>query len=1038
MIDLLSRSNSKGKLGKFLLIALACGLWADAVYAKAEITSVREVVEQQTKKVSGTVTDESGQPLPGVSVFIKGTQRGITTDFDGDYQIQASQGEVLVFSYVGFVTQEKIVPSTGNELVINISLKEETQQLEQVVVTALGIKRQEKALSYNVQQVKSEELTRVKEANFVNSLNGKVAGVTIQRSAAGIGGATKVVMRGLKSLDGNNGVLYVIDGVPMFNFRTKGDGDARFGASTGGEGASDLNPDDIESINVLTGPSAAALYGSEAANGVILINTKKGKEGKMEVVASSAIEFVNVAMLPEFQNIYGGQSGSFRSWGAKLDTPSDYNPKSFFNVGTNLNNSITLSTGNKQNQTFVSIAQTDAEGVVPNNSYYRYNIGARNTTNFLNDKLHLDISANYILQGDRNMKTGGGYYNPLVALYLMPRNLDYKDVQLYERYNPLRGIYEKYQPYPEKIDQFFSENPYWIVNRQMFLSNKKRYMFSASLKYDIFDWLNIAGRVRVDNTNAMLEEKIYASSSLFLTGSTKGRYSNESSRFEQTYADVIINANKYFGEDFNLTANLGVSYNDRYNQGISIGGSLLYVPNLFSANNLDPKKSGMGQLYDRNKNVAVFGSAELGYKRMLYLTLTGRNDWSSQLVNSKEPSFFYPSTGISAVINEMVELPKFINFLKVRGSYTEVGSPISKTGLTPGTITYELNASGLKSNSTYPYPEFKAERTKSWELGVNSKMFNNALGIDVTLYKSNTFNQFFEKELSASSGYTKYFLQAGNVENRGIELGINFNKEIIKDLNWNSSFTYSRNINEIIQLINRDYKNPITGEPFGNQPEDYTQTRRGGFLLKEGGSMADITVTGVLIRDANGNLVEEKGKFKVDKSQDIKVGRSTPDFSIGWRNSFSYKGFDLSFLLNGNFGGVVLSGTQPMLDAFGVSKASAEARNNGGVMVDGKLYDAKKYYESIGGSEALGGYYTYDATNVRLQEAALSYTLDGKVLSEKIKRISFSVTGTNLWMIYNKAPFDPQLTAGVGTYAVTEFFMLPSMRTYGFSMKLQF
>ncbi|CEN36894.1 conserved exported hypothetical protein [Capnocytophaga canimorsus] len=478
MIDLLSRSNSKGKLSKFLLMALVCGLWADAIYAKAEITSVREVVEQQTKKVSGTVTDEFGQPLPGVSVFIKGTQRGITTDFDGNYQIQASQGEVLVFSYVGFVTQEKVISSGGNEQVINVSLKEETQQLEQVVVTALGIKRQEKALSYNVQQVKSEELTKVKETNIVNSLNGKVAGVNIQRSASGVGGATKVVMRGLKSIDGNNGVLYVIDGVPMFNRQR--DGAGYFGSPSGGESISDINPEDVESINVLTGPSAAALYGSQAANGVILINTKKGKEGKMEVNISSSLEMITPTLLPQFQDTYG--SVGQKSWGPKLSKPSGYDPSKFFRTGTNITNAITLSTGTKQNQTFVSAAQTDAKGVIPNSDYYRTNISVRNTSSFLNDKLHLDISGSFIRQGNRNMISGGGYFNPLVALYLMPRSLDYRDIEVYERFNPQRGIYEKYQPYPEQLESYFSENPYWVVNRQLFLLNKKRYIMAASLK----------------------------------------------------------------------------------------------------------------------------------------------------------------------------------------------------------------------------------------------------------------------------------------------------------------------------------------------------------------------------------------------------------------------------------------------------------------------------------------------------------------------------------------------------------------------------
>ena len=989
----------------------------------------------QTKvSVTGTVTGNDGLPLPGVSVVIKGTTRGVSTDFDGKYEIQAAGNEVLEFSSLGYTSQSKKVDKSSGKLTLNVVLKEEAQQLGEVVVTALGIKRQEKALSYNVQQVKSEELTKVKDVNVVNSLNGKVAGVNIQRSSSGVGGATKVVMRGLKSIDGNNGVLYVIDGVPLYNKQNDGGGN-NFGKPGGGEGISDINPEDIESINVLTGPSAAALYGSDAANGVILINTKKGKEGKTEVNLSSSIELMTPILLPEFQDTYG--SVGDRSWGEKMATPSGYKPRKFFNTGTNMMNSVTFSTGNAQNQTFVSAAQTEAQGLIPNNAYYRYNVGVRNTANFAKDKLHLDISGNFIRQGSRNMTAGGGYFNPLVGLYLMPRSLDYRDVQSYERYNPSRGIYEKYQPYSDRVGDYYSENPYWVANRQLFLNNKKRYMMSASLKYDILDWLNVTGRVRLDNDYATAEEKIYASTTNFLIGwksewgpDNNGSYTNNQTKDEQTYADIMLNMNKNFGTDFSLTANLGSSYNDRYSTGISAGGVLFRLPNLFSARNFDPQRSGSGQSYYRAKNVAVFASAELGYKGMLYLSATGRNDWSSQLVNSAEPSFFYPSIGLSGVISEMTKLPEFINYLKVRASYTQVGSPISKTGITPGTITHNLTSEGLKTNKVYPYPDFKAERTASWEAGLNTKLFDNALSVDLTLYKSNTYNQFFEQGLSASSIYSAFYLQAGNVENRGVELAVNYNKEFLnKELTWNSSLTYSRNVNEIKELV-RGYRNPFTGELF-----DITEVRKGNFVLREGGSMSDIVVRGVLLRDAQGNLIEQGSQYRFDTSQEIKLGRSTPDFQMGWRNTLSYHNIDFSFLFNGSFGGVVLGGTQPILDAYGVSKASADARDAGGVYVNGKLYNPEKYYNTI---KDLAGYYSYDATNVRLQEVSLNYTLDGKHFWDKVKSVTIGAIGTNLWMIYNKAPFDPQLTFGIGTYAATEYFMTPSAATYGASLKIKF
>ncbi len=986
-------------------------------------------------KVTGTVTGSDGMPLPGVSVVIKGTTRGVSTDFDGKYELQASANEVLEFSSLGYTSQQKKVDKKSGTLTLNIALKEEMQQLGEVVVTALGIKREEKALSYNVQQVKSDELTKVKEVNVVNSLNGKVAGVNIQRSSAGVGGATKVVMRGLKSIDGNNGVLYVIDGVPIFNKQTDSGG-KNFGAPGGGEGISDFNPDDIESINVLTGPSAAALYGSEAANGVILINTKKGKEGKTEVNISSSVEMMTPTHLPEFQNTYG--SSGDKSWGPRLATPSNIEPRKFFQVGSNIMNSVTFSTGNAQNQTFVSAAQTEAEGLIPNNAYYRYNVGVRNTATFAKDKLHLDVSGNFIRQGSRNMMAGGGYFNPLVGLYLMPRSLDFNDVRAFERYNPDRKIYEQYLPWSEKMDSYYKENPYWVANRENFLNNKKRYMMSASLKYDILKWLNVTGRVRIDNDYGTSEKKLYASTINNFIGwkdeygpYNKGLYGINETQDEQTYADIMLNMNKNFGENYSLTANVGSSYNDRYSRGLNVENYLFKVPNLFSVSNFDPQRGGASPSYSRAKNVAVFASAELGYKSMLYLSATGRNDWSSQLVNSAEPSFFYPSVGLSAVISQMVKLPKAINYLKLRGSFTEVGSPISKTGLTPGTITHELSSGNLKANKVYPYPEFKAERTASWEAGLNAKLFESKLTLDMTLYKSNTYNQFFEQKLSSSSAYEKFYLQAGNVENRGIELSLNYNHEFFnKELNWNSSLTYSRNVNEIKELV-RNYRNPFTGEIINQSEVRLTD----GPILREGGSMSDIIVKGVLARDANGNLIEEAAQYKIDKSQEIKIGRATPDFQMGWRNSFSYKNIDLSFLFNGSFGGIVLAGTQPYLNAYGVSKESALAREAGGVLVDGKRYNAEKYYNTV---KDLGGYYSYDATNVRLQELSLSYSLSGEHFWKDVKRVTIGIIGTNLWMIYNKAPFDPQQTFGVGTYAATEFFMTPSAATYGASIKLQF
>lgn len=375
----------------------------------------------EKKTIAGKVCDANGEPLIGVNVSVRGSSTGTVTNLDGEFSLQAAKGEVVEFSYIGYTPNYQTVTGTNTFAIV---MQEDARALDEVVVTALGIKRAEKALSYNVQKIKSEDITGVKDANFVNSLNGKVAGVTINSSASGPGGATRVIMRGAKSIVGNNNVLYVIDGMPIGN-PSKGEVQGEYSGPSNGEGISDFNPDDIESISVLTGPSAAALYGSSAANGVILINTKKGQEGKLKVSVSNNTEFSSAYIMPEFQNQYGNKPSSYKSWGEKLDTPSTFNPKDFFQSGLNVMNSINLSTGTKSNQTFLSAATTNSKGVIPNNEYYRYNFTLRNTSTMLNDKLHLDLSASYVLQGNQNMLSQGRYFNPLLPLYLFPRGEDF-------------------------------------------------------------------------------------------------------------------------------------------------------------------------------------------------------------------------------------------------------------------------------------------------------------------------------------------------------------------------------------------------------------------------------------------------------------------------------------------------------------------------------------------------------------------------------------------------------------------------------------
>ena len=1018
--------------------ALSIALAPTSAYAvgnpvgSPEASMPQAVQQNGNHKVTGRIVDSAGEPLIGATIMVEGTKEGAVTDIDGNFTINTTSKAKLVISYVGYTTQTILV---GDKTTIDVTLKEVANTMNEVVVTALGIKRAEKALSYNVQSVGSNELTRNKDANFVNSLNGKVAGVSISKSASGVGGATRVIMRGAKSIEGDNNVLYVIDGIPIFNFSGGRDSGIMGEGRVSSEGIADFNPEDIESISVLAGPSAAALYGSNAANGAILITTKKGKEGRVAISFSSSADFSSPLLMPKFQNTYGNKLGSYESWGEKLATPSSYDPKKdFFRTGTNFINALTLNMGNEFNQTFASVATTNSRGIVPNNTYDRYNFTIRNTTRMLKNKVQLDLGASYIKQKDNNMVSQGEYWNPIVAAYLFPRGESFESIKTFERYDNVRNFPTQYWPISDS--RFANQNPYWTAYRNLAPDDKDRFMFNAGLTYNIFDWLSVAGRIRLDKTFITSERKIYASSFNYFA-KEKGAYEYYDYKDHQTYIDVITSINKTFGK-FSLAANVGYSYSDYASLTRGYGGNLVLVPNKFSLNNINPSDSKIREAGGDSKvrNVAAFASAELGWRSMVYLTLTGRNDWNSRLVNSSEESFFYPSVGLSGIISEMTKLPSFISYLKVRGSYTEVGSPVSRSGMTPGTITTPIVGGSLKSTDIYPFTDYKAERTKSYEFGLTARFWKK-LSFDFTWYKSNTYNQTFIGELPESSGYKAVYLQAGNVENRGVEMALGYNDNF-GGLQWNSSLVYSKNVNEIKEMV-KDYHHPLSPKPI-NIPE--VSKDNGRVLLKVGGSINDIYARKVLAKDNQGFVnVSPSGGMSLETVEPIYLGKTTPDFTMGWNNNFTYKNFGLSFLINARVGGIVTSSTQALLDRFGVSKASADARDAGGVMIPNQgLYDAKKYYTLVAtGENDLAGYYIYSATNVRLQELTLSYKFNSKLFNNVIKDLTLSFVATNPWMIYCKAPFDPELTASTGTYGQgNDYFMQPSLKSYGFSVKFKF
>lgn len=993
------------------------------------------------KKVSGIVIDENNEPLIGVNIKVEGSSIGAITDIDGNFNIMAPQGSTLSFTYVGYTPQSVKITDKN---IYEIRLVSDTKQLSEVVVTALGIKREQKALSYNVQQVKADAISGIKDANFINSLNGKVAGVNINSSSSGVGGASKVVMRGTKSIEQSSNALYVIDGIPMFNFG--GGGGTEFDSRGKSESIADLNPDDIESISVLTGAAAAALYGSNAANGAIVITTKRGQVGKLQVSVNSNTEFSKPFVLPQFQNRYGtgsrGKTGGTTtlSWGPLLNEASrtGFEPKDFFDTGLIFTNSVTLSTGTEKNQTFFSAASVNSQGIVPNNRYNRFNFTFRNTTSFLNDRMKLDVGASYIIQNDRNMTNQGVYSNPIVPVYLFPRSDDFSLIKVFERWDPARKINTMFWPQGE--GDLRMQNPYWIAYRNLRLNQKKRYMLSAQLSYDITDWLNIAGRVRIDNSHTKYEQKLYASSNATITEeSTQGHYTIAKPDETQTYADVLANINKRFG-DYSLVANVGASIVNNKFEELSYRGPIREkgIPNVFNVFDLDNAKKKARQDEWQEQTQSIFASVEVGWKSMLYLTLTGRNDWASQLANSSTSSFFYPSVGLSGVISEMIQMPSFIDYMKVRGSFSSVGMPYPRN-LTSPTYEYNEATQSWKPKTHYPIGDLKPERTDSWEVGLDMKLFKD-FNLGLSWYLANTFNQTFDPQISVSSGYTTIYLQTGYVRNTGLELSLGYGHTWNNNFRWDSNFTLSHNKNKIKELV-RDYVHPETGELINKDRLDVGGLGKARFILKEGGTLGDLYTQSDLKRDDNGMVdIDPTGIVAIENNlPDIKLGSVFPKANLAWSNHFSWKGISLSALFTARIGGIVYSATEAAMDQYGVSERSALARDNGGVLVNNRtLVDAQNYYTTIGSESGLPQYYTYNATNVRLQEASIGYLIPRKWLGN-VCDIQVSVIGRNLWMIYNKAPFDPESVATTDNYYQgIDYFMMPSTRNIGFNVKINF
>ena len=1011
--------------------------------------SKRPVFRETVRKASadnstvrGRVVDVSGEPLIGATIREKGGTRGTVTDIEGNFILSVPDSAVLQVSFVGY---ESIEVSVGGRKTLEIQLRENTVMLDNVIITALGLEKKEASLAYSIQKVKGEELTRMKEVNMITALAGKAAGVQINKNSSGIGGSAKVSLRGIRSASGDNQPLYVIDGVPMLNIGTEQaysaiGGTANAGNRDGGDGISNLNPEDVESISILKGAPAAALYGSQAANGVILITTKKGNTaGQRNIYFSTGLTFDKAFSLPKMQNCYG-VSDVVDSWGEKAYLPTSNELNDFFRTGLTSITSVSVNYGNEKIQTYFSYANTTGRGIVDKNQLTKHNINLRETAVMFNQRLKLDGNVNVMRQIVKNKPVSGGFYmNPLVGLYRFPRGEDlsyYKDN--YEIYDPERKLgIQNWHTFTEDFEQ----NPYWIQNRIQSKETRMRSIISLSANLRINSWLTVQARGSVDYISDKMRQKFYASTAPALCGAN-GRYIEMDYQETLIYGDVMAMGKRKW-EDFTLDVAIGGSINDknvnstRYD---SKNASLKYA-NVFNLANIVMNGSAsIDQKIDSRRQLqSVFGTAQVGYQDKVFLDLTARNDWASTLAytSHEKSGFFYPSAGLSFLIDKWIQLPEWISFAKLRGTYSKVGNGIPQ--FITNSVSHITAGGELQANDAAPFKEMEPEMTHSVEVGTEWRFFQSRLGFNLTYYRTNTHNQFFKLPALAGDMYAYRYVNAGDIQNRGWELTVDATPVLTPDFTWKTSLNFSSNRNKIKEL-HEELKELVYG------PSSFSSSY--AMKLVKGGSIGDIYGK-AFVRDAEGNIVyqtegDHKGLPTVEgEGNTIKVGNANPRFIMGWNHTFSYKGFSLYFLLDWRYGGKILSQTQAEMDLYGVSQVTALARDRGYVTLEGQQIDnVKGFYKNIvGGRAGVTEYYMYDATNLRLREVSLNYTFPKKWMQKTkvLKDLQLAFVARNLCFLYKKAPFDPDLVLSTGNdNQGIEVFGMPTTRSLGFTVKCEF
>ncbi len=1045
-----------------ILLAGALGFTGNA-YADPNTGNPAIDISQQDTKVTGVVEDEFG-PVAGASVVIKGTTNGTMTDMDGHFTLEGvKKGDIIQISFIGFATQD--IPYTG-QTTLNVKMQEDTQKLDEVVVTALGMKRDKKALGYAMQELKGDELLSSREPNLANSLSGKVSGLQIVRSSNGVGGSSKIVLRGNSSLTGSNQPLIVVDGTPMDNFT--GGVDDVWGNSGAdmGNGLSDINPEDIESMTVLKGASAAALYGSRAGNGVILITTKSGKKNEgIGITVNAGITTESIFLKPDMQNSFGqGSVGAYDnqsrlSWGPKAEGQmvTDWlgrqvplqtydNIDAFFRTGTSFNEGVSFQQNIKGTSVFTSINRSDDAGITPESKLNKTNITLRATT-FLDEaeKWKIDAKVNYINMNAHNRPIQGvNPSNAFNTIYNLPRSLNVKEFK--------NSVDEEGNMIWWDASKNPQENPYWVTKYRQNNDTRNRLLGNVALKYAPTNWFDIELRGGTDYYTTTKNEKVYAGGNT----SPRGLYNEGSETFYENNYSFLATARKdnlidRLGGFVTFGGNLMMQKRTKMNAS---AGELL-VPNLFSLNNGVNKPTVTSELIRRKMN-SLYGSLQLNWDGYLFLDVTARNDWSSTMSKANR-SYFYPSVSLSAVISDMLpkiggEMPEWFTFAKVRASFAEVGNDLDPYQLYNNfTVGKDENGNTTAAPGNVLFDStVRSELIKSWEAGFDVRFFNNRLGLDAAWYKTNATRQLLNLPMDPFSGYSSRKVNAGNIQNEGVEVSLN--GAILdnpKGLSWNATAQFSLNRNKIIDLypgvtlydiktldaiqivaVQGSYYGDIYGQTF-QRVEDKNSPYYGQQIVGEDGLPLITT----------------------DKS---KVGNQSPDWMLGLTNNFAYKGFNLSFLIDFRIGGDLYSATASNLYSRGNAAGTVVNGGRESFVVPNSVVQTpdgykentvavtpQNYWERIGstGNYGLPEMYTYDATNIRLRNITLGYDFNRAMLKKTpFQRLRLSATCNNVWMIhYNLPGIDPESVSATNTNATGfENGAAPTSRSFTFNVTVGF